>query len=361
MNVLVLDPGRNSIKYDFSGGGISATIENYRETKEIIDVIAEIRRRILNVAAEISVFPDAIALRVIYGGEKFRGPVLFSDDILPSLKELVPRFPLHMPAVIELAAACREIFTGVPIVLIFETAFFTNLPSREFSYAINPDILSNRKIRKFGYHGLCHEAAAIYAGKLMRQKAADRPARVVSICLEPRPEVSAVLGLRPVTVTSGTTPLEGLFGDTTSGDIDPGIIIQIAQSLHMGLEEINNTLTGESGIAGLVETGKTLQDIFLTDNKVNIEAREMFLYKLLLFCGSGMAAIGPVDYIIFSGRYKDIGKFIGPRLVSKLNTGILKNNGFQTCWETLPQNLVDIITEDTALFLIESKNAESID
>jgi len=49
----------------------------------------------------------------------------------------------------------------------------------------------------------------------LRKRGLDHPARILSICLDAQPEIAAVLGRRPITVTGGATPLEGLPGETT--------------------------------------------------------------------------------------------------------------------------------------------------
>ena len=355
MKLLILNPGRKSLKFELAGEGIRGVIDNYRGNENIKDILFEIQKRIssLKYPSEGVIKPDAIALRVIYGGEKFREPVVFSDKILKELKDLIPLFPLHMPGIIEIAQAYSEISPETPIVLIFETAFFAGMPSREFSYAVNPAIFNNRRIRKFGFHGLLHDAVSSYAVQLQKNKKSNEPAHIISICLEPRPEAAAILGFRPLTVTSGMTPLEGLFGDTTCGDIDPGIIIQISQSLHWGLEQINQTLTEESGIVSLAGTGKTLEDIFAKESRANKKARELFLYKLLQACGAGMSAIGAADYIIFSGRYKQTGNIIGPWLTERLIIKKLTGDNNKVEWSILPQTLEEVISENVIKYLTE--------
>ena len=72
-------------------------------------------------------------------------------------------------------------------------------------------------------------------------------ARIVSICLEPRPELAACLGLRPLMVTGGNTPVEGLPGERTCGDIDPSVALKLAHELPGGLEEANQVLTARAG------------------------------------------------------------------------------------------------------------------
>ncbi len=61
----------------------------------------------------------------------------------------------------------------------------------------------------------------------------------------------------------GLTPLEGLVMGTRCGDLDPAIIFHY-DFLGYSVEEINNMLTKESGLAGLTEV--TFDCRFVEDN-----------------------------------------------------------------------------------------------
>jgi acetate kinase len=64
------------------------------------------------------------------------------------------------------------------------------------------------------------------------------------------------------TVTGGTTPLEGLPGETTCGDLDPGIILYLAEQMKWGPEQINALLTQESGLSSMAQRPLTLSELY---------------------------------------------------------------------------------------------------
>jgi acetate kinase len=140
-------------------------------------------------------------------------------------------------------------------------------------------------------------------------------------------------------VTSGATPLEGLMGDTSCGDIDAGIIVTVAKEFNWGVEKINRMLSEESGLTGMAGHRVTIKDLFDSGFESGNPAREMFLYRLLQVCGSGIAAMGAIDSIVFSGRYRMAGKLIGPWLVKKLS--FLKNTvpSVDLQWSIFPQTI----------------------
>lgn len=288
------------------------------------------------VAGDESV-PAILAFRVPFGGGEFRGPVVVNDDVLRKLDELTVYAPLHLPGIVALMRGCRQAYPSAKQVAVFETSFFAALPAREHLYAVDAAITRSLQLRRYGYHGILHEAACREAGK-----GAKAGTRLLSICLEPRPEIAAVAEGRPVMVTGGATPLEGLPGEKACGDIDPGIILTLSQSEGLGLEQINQMLTQESGLLGLTGEPANLPAIFADESPRYKLAREFMLYRMLLSCGAAKAAMGGVDRMVFSGRYNAVGEVLGPWLASRLANRV-KN--ITPTWSCFAQERAQIIAE----------------
>jgi acetate kinase len=62
----------------------------------------------------------------------------------------------------------------------------------------------------------------------------------------------------------------------------------------------------------------TFEALFESDNPNARRAREIIQYRILLACGAGIAAMGGLDAIVFSGRYAAVGDVLGPWLKSRL-------------------------------------------
>ena len=263
--------------------------------------------------------PDVIGLRVVFGGTSFVEPTFATDETLARLAKLSPQAPLHLPPTIAVARGVRRRFSNVPLVLLFETAFFANLPWREQSYGLDPDLADPEELRRYGYHGLFHGAACAALARQLREKREIRQPRIQSLCLEPNPELVSLDDGRPLVVTSGATPLEGLPGDTSAGEVDPAIILDLAKTAKLGPEAINQLLTRESGLTGLVGHPTTLELVLKQDEPEDRFALELFEHRLLLAVGAGIAALGGLDGIVVSGRYAKAGASIGSRLVARLS------------------------------------------
>lgn len=257
---------------------------------------------------------DAIGLRVPFGGDRFRGPVVAVPEVLQALAQLAPQSPLHLPPVLVLADGLRTTYPGVPVVLSFETSFFTALPHREQAYGLDPEHMEQMGLWRYGYHGILHEAACREAMSRMGLPTA----RIVSICLEPRPELAACVGGRPVMVTGGNTPVEGLPGERSCGDLDPSVALKLAHDLPGGLEEANRILTRESGLFGLIGEPVTLAELLLSQRDDWQLARDVFRHSVLRACGAAIAAISGRDMFVYSGRYATAGaalhSWLAPRL-----------------------------------------------
>ena len=317
MNVLVLKPGCLGVEHTrFSDAERPAVangaIKDYRGAEDGKQALAELRHNVDEAG------PDVLAVRVIYGGETFRGPAVADADVIRQIEDLVPHAPLHLPLAVELLRDCEEVFPDILRVVVFETSFFVDLPACESAYALESGVSEALGVRRYGYHGVLHEAACGRAAQALSRRRMASGSRILSICLEAQPEVAAVLGHRPLMVTSGATPLEGIPGQHTCGAIDPSIVITIARQLGWGPEQINALLTQESGLLGLAGEPATFDELFSTRRDELRPVREMMRYRILLACGAGMAALGGLDAIVFSGRFAATGQILGPWLRERL-------------------------------------------
>ena len=311
MHTLVLRPGIRNLSF--------ATVDDHATEATRTGLVTEYRSQpagqddlthtILHVLAEcgesdMNDGPSRVAIHVPYGGMTFKRPVVMNSAVRMRLERLVPEAPLHVPVTLALAQACHEVLPDTPVVLVFETAFFTRLPLREQLYALAPGAAGAEALRRYGYHGLYHQAACHRAQIQLKQAGLNRPGRILSLCLEPTPEAAAVIGQRPVMVTSGATGMDGLPGQTACGQLDASIVLAMARELKLGAEQINTILTRESGLAALMDSPVSLGAALTSSS----ETGDFLRYRLLLAAGSAVAVMGGLDAIVFSGRHAKAGE-----------------------------------------------------
>lgn len=351
MNILVFKPGVRSVDYAFFDTTAEHARNGAMEMSKLEQHLTELRDTFSRSGP--GGMPDALAVRVNFGATEFRVPALVDNEVIGKLKGLIPQAPLHLPAVLSLLEDCRRIFPELPTVLFFETAFFARLPRREFTYGIDKDLSDSLGLRRYGYHGIFHEAACSHVARERKTPPPQRTGRVLSICLEPHPEIAAVLGRRPVMCTSGATPLEGIPGHTSCGELDPSIVLMIARKLKWGPEQINTVLTQQSGLLGLAGYPVMLDDVFVPEAVDLKLAREVLQSRILSACGAGMAAMGGVDDLVFSGRFALVGEILGPWLKARL-TFRGGNEKRPPEWLCFTKSLDRVLAERTEVFLSEA-------
>ena len=70
---------------------------------------------------------EAVAHRVVHGGERFSAPVLIDDAVVAAIRDLAVLAPLHNPANADGIEVARRAFPAVPHVAVFDTAFHATL------------------------------------------------------------------------------------------------------------------------------------------------------------------------------------------------------------------------------------------
>ncbi|MEI7640019.1 MAG: hypothetical protein WCJ46_00705 [bacterium] len=363
MNILVLDPGRQSLSYTLVAAGegalIKGKLEGYRGGMEGREILDEIKRDVQD-RAELKnrdLTPDALAIRCAFGGDIFDGPALVSNETMEKLRMLIRLAPLHVPAILKLLEAAEKVYPETPAVLVFETSFFMSLPAREKNYALEAKTARGLDLIKGGFRGISHEAAARLAQLKIKKNDKNEAVKIVSICLDSRTEVAAVMGGKPIMVTGGATPLEGLPGDSTCGDMDVGILVILAQELKWGYEQINRMLTEESGLAGYVGKPCKLPEIFENPKEEYKLAKDIMLYKILQTCGAAAAVMGNIDGIIFSGKYKNIGNVIGPLIVNKLSFLKRAKNEEPLKWLVMEETMQESTAQIAAAKVMKNRKA----
>lgn len=270
------------------------------------------------MARDLSI--SAVAHRVVHGGETFSDPVKWTPDVQEQLKALTPLAPLHQPANLSGIEAMVAALPEVPHVVVFDTAFHSTLPRRAKTYALPRDLTEEHGIRRFGFHGPSHAFVAKRAAEHMGQDWRDL--RIVTCHLGSGASVCAVEYGRSVETSMGMTPLEGLVMRTRSGDLDPGVILHLLRHSHLDLDEIDDVLNRDSGLAGLSGTDGDWRELESLAAEGDDEARlaiQVFAHRLRKTIGSYVAAMGGVDAIVFTAGIGENSAMCRQRTLQRLD------------------------------------------
>ncbi|MCA1581292.1 MAG: acetate/propionate family kinase [Acidobacteria bacterium] len=248
-------------------------------------------------------FLEAVGHRIVHGGDRFREPALFDAALERELAALTEIAPLHNPPALEVLKAARTALPDIPHVAVFDTAFFAELPPRAQTYPLPWEWRAEWGIRRFGFHGLSHEYAALRASELTDGRAAG-PFRVVSCHLGQGCSAAAVSGRRPVATTMGFTPLEGLMMGTRSGSVDPGILPHVLRVAGWSAEQLEDALNRKSGLLGVSGVSSDFRKVEDAAGSGDPRARlalDLYADRVRDAIASLAATLGGLDVLIFTG------------------------------------------------------------
>jgi acetate kinase len=254
---------------------------------------------------------DAIAHRVVHGGDVFTGPVRVTRDVITTLGTLVALAPNHLPAEIAMIEAFMRERPDVPQVACFDTAFHATMPAVARTLPLPG-------VRRFGFHGLSY---AYLIGELGRVAGPDAAAaRVILAHLGSGASLAAVHHGQSVDTTMGMTPTGGLVMSTRSGDLDPSAVMYVMRQQHLSVDAMDTLLTTGSGLREISQrTGdmKALLALAPTDAAARL-AVDVFCYQAAKSMAAMAAALGGVDTIVFSGGIGERSADIRARIADRL-------------------------------------------
>lgn len=325
MQVLVLNSGSSSLKFQLfsmpeetiicSGVveriGFNDAIFKYDNKKKAIEIETQIlnhrtalklvSQHLLNKDIGVIKSPEEIAVvghRVVHGGKSFSDTTEITKEVKEKIKDLIALAPLHNPANLEGIEVAEDIFPDAKQVAVFDTAFHQSIPEHAYKYAIPNELLTEHRIRLYGFHGTSHkyvsEKAIEYLGK--------KESKIITIHLGNGCSMTAIKNGESIDHSLGFSPLSGLIMGTRSGDIDPSVIFHLKDKLGYDLKKINTLLNKQSGMLGL--TGYSdLRDIETMASKGNKDcelALQMNAYRIKKYIGAYAAVLNGLDAIVFT-------------------------------------------------------------
>lgn len=305
MNILVLNAGSSSLKYHL----FEVTPETIAADSEQVLAQGQIERVSSMAEALRSVFGnidktriEAVGHRVVHGGDRFQESAVIDESVEREIEELSILAPLHNPHNLEAYRAAREHLPGVPQVAVFDTAFHHTLPPRAYVYGLPYEFVTEKKIRRYGFHGISHRYVSWRFAQLHGKKRADY--RMITCHLGNGCSVCAIEYGKSIDTSMGFTPLEGLIMGTRSGDVDAGAVLHLVR--HEGFEprDLSHLLNGASGIKGISGVSNDMRDVLSAARAGNERAAlavDAFCYRVRKYIGTYLAAMNGADVLIFTG------------------------------------------------------------
>jgi acetate kinase len=294
--ILALNAGSSTLKFSafrfYSGKEIELEAGNLEVADG--DDAALLERVLARVESVAGGPPDCVGHRIVHGGNEFTGPVRVDEPTLARLATLSALAPLHLPPALALLRKALERLPNVPHVACFDTAFHHDLPEVARRFAL-PSALYERGIHRYGFHGLSCEYVLSVLGS-------PPPRRLIVAHLGSGASLTAILDGRSIDTSMGLTPAGGIAMGTRSGDLDPGILLQLLHEQPGSLDELVHLINHESGLKGI--TGDASMTKLLARSEggdaVARAGIELFAYGVKKQLGAYIAALGGLDCLVFT-------------------------------------------------------------
>ncbi|HTZ39245.1 MAG TPA: acetate/propionate family kinase [Syntrophales bacterium] len=239
----------------------------------------------------------AVGHRVVHGGLEYTRPIVVNSRILEDLEKFVPLAPLHQPHNLAPIRVIAKRNPGIPQVACFDTSFHTTIPAVGQAFAL-PRKLTERGVRRYGFHGLSYEYIASVLPGVDPEAAKGR---TVVAHLGNGASMCAMRNLKSVACTLGFTAVEGLMMGTRCGTLDPGVMLYLMDEGGMNTRDLEKLIYKESGLLGVSGISSDMRTLLESKDPRAAEAVDLFVYRITRELGSLAAALGGLDALVFTG------------------------------------------------------------
>lgn len=227
--------------------------------------------------------------------------------------------PAHNPPYISGIRLFAKRVPLVPLVALFETAFYQWIPDAATRYGV-PAAWHEAGVRRWGFHGASHKFIAERSAELLgREDAAARarnlyvdggatpvrePAlRVISCHLGGSSSISGIRNGVAVGNSLGMSPQSGLPHNNRVGDLDAMAVPFMMRAHGLSLDEVERQLCKEGGLKGVSGVSNDIRDIQTAAEQGNAAAQtavDFFVHETRRWIGAYLAELNGADALVFT-------------------------------------------------------------
>lgn len=324
MKILIANIGSTSLKwrlFDFSNsaekllhkGGFER-VTDY--SKAIEDCLAQLKEA-KAIASESEL--AAVGFKTVIAKD-VTGCVRVDEKVLGAMEAYNGLAPAHNPPYITGIRLFAQRMPGVPLVALFETAFYQFAPPAMMRYAV-PDAWHDIGVRRWGFHGASHKFIAERSAEMLgRADVAARaqslyvnggksvvngaPFRVISCHLGGSSSITGILNGIAIGNSLGMSPQSGLPQNNRVGDLDAEALPYVVKTLGLSIEEAQRQFAKEGGLKGLSGgLSNDIRDIQEAAAKGNAKAQlaiDVFVSEARRWIGGYFLQMNGADAIVFT-------------------------------------------------------------
>ncbi|MEI7732545.1 MAG: acetate kinase [Verrucomicrobiota bacterium] len=323
MKILVANIGSTSLKwrlFDFSNGqermlhkGGFERVTDYAAAIE--DCLAQLKQGGA-IASESDL--AAVGFKTVVA-KNVSGCVRLDETVLQAMEAFNQLAPAHNPPYITGIRLFAQRMPKMPLIGLFETAFYQYAPSASMRYAV-PESWYDLGVRRYGFHGASHKFIAERSAELLgREDVAERarmlyvnggtspvrqPAlRVISCHLGGSSSITGILNGVAIGNSLGMSPQSGLPHNNRVGDLDSSAIPFLLKTTSLSLAEIEKMLCKESGLKGLSGGYNDVRDLDAQVALGNPRAKlalDVFVQQIRHWVGAYLAELNGADVLVLT-------------------------------------------------------------
>src|SRR5215475_9760986 len=199
---------------------------------------------------------DAIALKAVHAGPRYRGTFLVDNGVVEALRQFLPAAPAHNAIYLTAIEAFQQAMPGTPIVAAFEPEYHATMPEHARLYGV-PGAWLEDGVAKYGFHGASHQYISERVAALL-----GRQTKLISCHLGGSSSMCAIANGKSIDTTMGFSPQSGLENATRHGDLDVFGVLYMMERRGWDPAEVSRQLAQGGGLAGLSGVaGGDLRDI----------------------------------------------------------------------------------------------------
>jgi acetate kinase len=359
MKILIANIGSTSLKYrlfDFSNGQERMLVRGGFD--RVTDYSSAINSCLQQLEANGWIASDhdlsAVGFKPVLARE-VTGCVLMDDNVLEAMDRFAFLAPAHNPPYINGIRLFKKRIPDVPMVGLFETAFYQWMPDAAKHYAI-PEHWYKAGLRRWGFHGASHKFVAERTAELMgRDDIARRvkdlyvnngstpiqrpDLRVISCHLGGSSSVTGILNGLAIGSSMGLSPQSGLPQNNRVGDLDAFAVPFIVRELGVNIDDACRLMCKESGLKGLSGGLNDMRDILAAIEQGNTSAQlafDVYIWSIRHWLGAFLVLLNGVDAIAFTGGIGENNPLIRKRVCSGL-----EELGIQVCEEVNSRTMAE--------------------
>jgi acetate kinase len=324
MKILIANLGSTSLKwrlFDFSNdaetllhrGGFER-VTDY--PKAIEDCLAQLKET-KAIASENDL--AAVGFKTVIA-KNVTGCVRLDERVLKAMEDYNGLAPAHNPPYITGIRLFARRVPGVPLVGLFETAFYQFAPEPMMRYAV-PDAWHDLGVRRWGFHGASHKFIAERSAELLGRRDVARraqnlyvdggksptegaPLRVISCHLGGSSSITGIVNGVAIGNSLGMSPQSGLPHNNRVGDLDAEALPYVVKTLGLSIEEAQRQFAKEGGLKGLAgglsNDIRDIQDAAVKGNAKAQLAIDVFVSEARRWMGGYFFQMNGADAIVFT-------------------------------------------------------------